>query len=173
MMNQITSFWRHGMRMRTFHWLLLVGMSLLLAAACSRSGPQPEYRTTATVKDIMDSMVDPNADFLWDSVANIVTAARTEERIPRSDEELTTLRKHAIPLVEATNLLQMPGRHVAKPGEKSENPGIELGPEEIEVRINQDRGAFIDFAHKLHDAVAPALTAIEAKDVKGLSDAGE
>ena len=161
------------MRMRSFHWLLLIGISLLVAAACSRSAAQPEYRPTATVKDIMDSMVDPNADFLWESVATIVTAAGTEERAPRTDEEWTNLRKHAIPLVEATNLLQMPGRHVAKPGEKSENPGIELGPEEIEVRINQDRGAFIDFAHKLHEAVFPALKAIEAKDVKGLSDAGE
>jgi len=161
------------MRMRSFHWCLLIGSLLLVAAACSPRGPQPEYRTTATIKDIMDSMVDPNADYLWESVATIVTAAGTEERAPRTNEDWIALRRHAIPLVEATNLLQMPGRHVAKPGEKSENPGIELGPEEIEVRINQDRGAFIDFAHKLHDAVAPALTAIENKDVKGLSDAGE
>ena len=161
------------MRMRTFHWLLLIFSSLLVAAACSGSAPQPEYRTTATVKDIMDSMVDPNADSLWESVATIVTAAGTEERAPRTDEEWITLRRHAIPLIEATNLLQMPGRHVAKPGEKSENPGIELGPEEIEVRINQDRAAFMTFARALHDAVLPALKAIETKDVKGLSDAGE
>ena len=160
------------MRMRSFHWCLLIGSVLLVAAACSPSGPQPEYRTTATIKDIMDSMVDPNADFLWESVATIVTAAGTEERGSHHDEEWTNLRKHAIRWSKRQTL-QMPGRHVAKPGEKSENPGIELGPEEIEVRINQDRAAFIDFAHKLHDAVAPALKAIEAKDVKGLSDAGE
>jgi hypothetical protein len=161
------------MRMRTFHWLLLIGMSLLMAAACSRSAPPPEYRTTATIKDIMDSMVDPNADYIWESVATIVTAAGTEERQPRTDEDWLTLRRRAIPLIEATNLLQMPGRHVAKPGEKSENPGIELGPEEIEVRINQDRATFMEFARALHDAVLPALKAIDAKDVKGLSDAGE
>src|SRR5438445_8444377 len=56
--------------------------SLLVAAACSRSAPQPEYRTTATVKDIMDSMVDPNADFLWDSVATIeIGRASGRERV--------------------------------------------------------------------------------------------
>ena len=38
------------------------------------------------------------------------------------------MRRNAIRLVEATNLLIMEGRHVAKPGEKSENPGIELEP---------------------------------------------
>jgi len=119
------------MRMRSFHWCLLIGSLLLVAAACSPRGPQAEYRTTATIKDIMDSMVDPNADYLWESVATIVTAAGTEERAPRTNEDWIALRRHAIPLVEATNLLQMPGRHVAKPGEKSENPGIELGPEEM------------------------------------------
>ena len=159
--------------MRSFVCLLCVGVSLWLAAACGARQPQPEYQTTATIKDIMDSMVDPNADYLWESVATIVTAAGTEERAPRTEQDWITLRRHTIPLIEATNLLQMPGRRVAKPGEKSENPGIELGPEEIEAVINQDRAAFIDFAHGLHDAVLPALKAIEAKDVKGLSDAGE
>ena len=41
------------------------------------------------------------------------------------------------------------------------------------MRINQDRAAFMNFARALHDAVLPALKSIEAKDVKGLSDAGE
>ena len=159
--------------MRSFVCLLCVGVSLWLAAACGALQPQPEYQTTATIKDIMDSMVDPNADYLWESVATIVTAAGTEERAPRTEQDWITLRRRAIPLIEATNLLQMPGRRVAKPGEKSENPGIELGPEEIEAVINQDRAAFINFAHGLHDAVLPALKAIEARDVKGLSDAGE
>src|SRR5712691_3351567 len=71
-----------------------VGVWLLLAAACQARQPQPEYQTTATIKDIMDSMVDPNADYLWESVATIVTAAGTEERAPRTDEEWTNLRKH-------------------------------------------------------------------------------
>ena len=159
--------------MRHFAWLSSVGVSLFLAAACGARDPQPEYRPTATIKDIMDSTVDPSADFLWDSVATVVTAAGTEERAPRTDEEWINVRRRAIQLLEATNLLQVPGRHVAKPGEKSENPGIELGPEEIETVINQDRAAWIKFAHGLHDAVVPALKAIEAKNVQALSDAGE
>ena len=159
--------------MRHFVWLSSVGVSLFLAAACGARDPQPEYRPTATIKDIMDSTVDPSADFLWDSVATVVTAAGTEERAPRTDEEWTNVRRRAIQLIEATNLLQVPGRHVAKPGEKSENPGIELGPEEIETVINQDRATWIKFAHGLHDAVMPALNAIEAKNVQALSDAGE
>jgi len=159
--------------MRTFVWLFCAGVSLFLVAACQARQPQTEYRPTATIKDIMDSLVDPSADVLWDSVATVVTKAGTEERAPRTDEEWKNVHRNAVRLVEATNLLLIPGRHVAKPGEKSENPGIELGPEEIETVINQDRAAFINFAHGLHDAAVPALKAIEAKDVQGLSDAGE
>jgi hypothetical protein len=160
------------MKMRSFHWCLLIGGLLLVAAACSPSGPQPDAPDgDGQGHHGLDGR--PQRGLFVGIGRDDRHRSRYRERAPRTNEDWTTLRRHAIPLVEATNLLQMPGRHVAKPGEKSENPGIELGPEEIEVRINQDRGAFIDFAHKLHDAVAPALTAIENKDVKGLSDAGE
>ena len=159
--------------MRGFAWLFCAGVPLFLAAACQARQPQPEYRPTATIKDIMDSIVDPSADTLFDSVATVVTAAGTEERAPHTEEEWTNVRRNAIRLMEATNLLQMPGRHVAKPGEKSANPGIELGPEEIEAVINQNRPAWITFTHGLHDAASTALKAIEAKDAQALSEAGE
>ena len=48
-----------------------------------------------------------------------------------------------------------------------------MPPEEIETRINQDRVAWTNLAHGLHDAGSEALKAINAKNVQGLSDAGE
>jgi len=161
--------------MRTFHWLLLVGISLLVAAACSRSASPREspLRPTSTIKDIMDSMVDPSADYLWDSVATIITKKGTDERQPRTEDDWKKVRRSAITLIEATNALVIEGRHVARPGEKSENPGIELGPEEIQKVIDDDRASFIKFAHGLHDAGTEALAAIDAKSPAKLSDAGE
>src|SRR5262245_43650331 len=112
--------------MRRLTWLLLAGSVFVFGiVACSRAKPEPPpFRPTATIKDIMDSMVDPSADVLWESVATIVSAAGTEERQPRTDEEWANVHRRAVELVEATNLLLIEGRHVAKPGEKSENPGI-------------------------------------------------
>jgi hypothetical protein len=115
---------------RRFTWAVVAGISLLLIGACQKQPPEPEYEVTATVKDVMDAMVDPIADVLWESVATIVTSAGTEERAPKSDEDWARVRRGAITLVEATNLLRMPGRRIARPGEKSENPNIELEPEE-------------------------------------------
>jgi hypothetical protein len=76
-------------------------------------------------------------------------------------------------MIEATNLLIMDGRKVAKPGEKSENPGIELSPEAIERVMADDRASLITLAHALHDAGMKALAAIDAKNADALSDAGE
>ena len=104
--------------MRSFLWLSCLGVLLALGAGCQTRRPQDEYRPTATIKDLMDSLVDPSGDFLFDSVATIVTASGTEERAPRTDEEWTSVRRAAIRIMEATNLLLMPGRHVAKPGGK-------------------------------------------------------
>ena len=75
----------------------------------------------------MDSMVDPSADFLWESVATIVTRKGTEERRPRTDDEWKAVRRAAITLMEATNLLIMrracrcqARREVGEPGHRTQ-----------------------------------------------------
>jgi len=171
------------MRSRSVYWLFGAGVAVLVAAACGASksaspaapvsNTAAEFRTTATIKDIMDSVVDPSADFLWESVATIVTKKGTEERRPRTPEQWKEVRRRAIAMIEGTNLLIMDGRIVARPGEQSENPGIELGPEEIKMLIDDDRASFIKFAHALHDAGMQALAAIDKKDADALSDSGE
>jgi hypothetical protein len=150
---------------------------LLPVAACSRRTPEPppdpQYRLTATVKDIMDSMVDPVADVIWNSVATIITKDGVEERAPRTDEEWAKVRHAAVTIAEATNLLMMPGRQIAKPGEKSENPGIELEPDEVAKLIRQNPANWATRVASLHASAVETLSAIDKKDVAGLVDSGE
>src|SRR5918992_1471373 len=143
-------------------------VSLLVAATagCGRREERPsqsQFRPTATIKDIMTSIIDPEADVLWNSVATIVSMKGTEERAPRTDEEWAAVRRSAVQLVEATNLLRVPGRHVARPGEKSENPRIELQPETIQKMIAEDPASWGALVDRLHDAAVPSLTAIHAR----------
>jgi plastocyanin len=162
--------------MSPFAMAVVLGALALAAGGCNtreERPPQSQFRPTATIKDIMTSIIDPEADVLWNSVATIVSATGIEEREPRTDEEWATLRRSAIQLVEATNLLRIPGRQVAKPGEKSENPRIELHPETIEQLILEDPATWTSLVNRLHDAAVPALSAIEAKNAKGLFDAGD
>jgi hypothetical protein len=166
--------------MASFRKMALAGAFLALVSACASQQPQaqqktggePEFRTTATVKDIMDALVDPGSDYIWDSVETVVSAKGVEEKAPHTDEEWKAVRNHAIMLLEATNLLQMPGRHVAKAGEKADDPKVELAPDQIETMINNDRASWIKYAHGLHDATMEALKAAEAKDKDKLLDVG-
>jgi hypothetical protein len=82
------------------------------AGAAEAAQSSQQYRLTATIPDLMDGMIDPAADVLWDSVAYIATPKGVEDRQPRTDEEWKTVRNSAITLIEAANLLSMPGRRV-------------------------------------------------------------
>ena len=122
----------------------------------------------------MQSIVDPAADFLWESVSTTVTTSGAEEKQPRTDEEWALVRHNAIALSEAANLLVVPGRAVVahgRPLEDAHVPGINK-PEEIEKLIAQDRTVFIGYAHALQDASAAALAAVDKRDVHAFIEAG-
>jgi cytochrome c556 len=143
--------------------------ALLLASACTKAtAPTPELLRTATIKDIMDSMVDPSGDFMFDSVAQIADEHGITEKAPKTDEEWEEVRHHAMILLEAPNLLTMEGRKVAQPHERSKNPQVELQPEQIQKLVDDDRASFVRRARRLQDAAAEALKAIDAKDKDAL-----
>jgi hypothetical protein len=83
----------------------LTSVFVLLLTACTTpektSAPaQTEFRPTATIKDIMDSVIDPSADELWESVSTTVDATGLHEKFPQTDEEWKEVRRDAIRLIE-------------------------------------------------------------------------
>lgn len=169
--------------MRTVRWVALLGAVSVLGAACSTppstsdeasaSMAEKAFRPTATVQDIMDGIIDPSADELWNSVATVIGPEGVVNEQPETEEDWQMVRYDAIRLVEATNLLLMDGRHIAAPGVRSENPDVELQPEEIEERVAAEPDKWVELVHGLHDAASVALKATEAKDADGLLNAGE
>jgi hypothetical protein len=166
--------------MRTFSLGLVLCAAVLVASCQSKppeaaapAAPQPPYTTTATVKDIMLHIIDPAGDMVWDSVATVIDKGGIHETMPKSDEEWFKVRSGLMMLIEGSNLLMIPGRHVARPGEKSETPGVELEPSEMEELINKDRAAWYARAKALHDISASVLEIVEKKDAQKLFDVGE
>jgi hypothetical protein len=133
----------------------------------------PEYTPTATIKDLMQGLIDPAADEVWLSVTTVMSQAGTVETRPQTDDDWAKVRHGAIKLVEASNLLIVPGRKVAKPGEKSEAPGVELEPSEMDVLINKDIPGWRARAKALHEAGLEALKAADAKDPDKVFEIGE
>ena len=150
------------------HWIVMAAL-LCVASGCRKSAPPaPELATAATIKDLMDAMVDPSAEYLFDNIVEIVDETGIIDKTPKTDAEWKEVRRRALMLVEAPNLLVAPGRKVARPGEKPEYPEVELGPEQIQKLIDDDRDAFVRRARRLQDAATLALKAIDARDKKEL-----
>jgi len=157
--------------------LLLLCTILLIAVGNNSASQAPSqgkdiYRPVATIKDIMVTMVDPSADYMWEAISTQISPAGIVQRRPQSDKEWTELRKQTLLLIEATNLLSMPGRPVTKAGEKSKNPPIELEPEQIEVLLGRDWAGWVNLSQGLRDVAVQALVAVDARDVSGFLDAG-
>jgi hypothetical protein len=109
-------------------------------------------------------------------VATDITAAGVVDKKPQTDEEWAMVESAALQLAEAPNLLKMPGRKVARPGEKTQSEGPdapELTAEQISVKINKDRKLFIKYANGLQNTAKKALAAARNKDVDALFDVGE
>ena len=78
-----------------------------LAVACSSAPEPPPFKPVADNKLLMQAVVDPMADVVWDSVKTIVTPKGTEDIRPRTEEEWTAVRNAAVALTESGNLLML------------------------------------------------------------------
>jgi hypothetical protein len=159
----------------------------LIAATClgacdKPAAPEPAPTTggsplkpTAGIQDIMAGMIEPSAEFVWESVSSTVTAQGVEEKQPRTDEEWNEVRRHAIILTESANLLLIEGRHVAREGRQLDDHGTpgNLTLEQVEQAITTDRATFVAFGQALHDVGATLVKAADAKDVQAIVNAGE
>ena len=144
-------------------------------AATPPAAPASSLKPIAGVQDVMASMIDPAADFLWESVSTTVTRGKTVEKQPHTDEEWAEVRRQAIILTEGANLIMMDGRHVVKEGSKLEDHGTpgNLTAAESEKAIVENRAAFIAFSTALRDVGVQMLAAADSRNPQGLVDAGD
>lgn len=133
----------------------------------------PAYIPTATVKDLMLAMIDPSADEVWNAVTSTLDDQGLREKMPLTEDDWQAVRNGTLRLIEGANLLLTPGRHVARPHEKSETPGVELEPHEMEALIEKDRASWDRRAMALRDVSLEALKAVEARDAKAVFDVGD
>lgn len=150
------------------------------ASAAAAPAPAPAAPTTqpiqivASIQELMDAVIDPSADALWDSVSITTTTKGTIFHQPHSDEEWQEARRHAIALIEGTNLLVMDGRKLVAPGSPVLDQGTSgvLSAEAGQKLFDAQHSTFVQFARALHEAGTQMLTAIDKKDSTGMMNAG-
>jgi hypothetical protein len=163
--------------------LLSVGLTascLLIAAALPACSRTPEVRATpyvavASFQDLMTAVIDPAADGVWDAVSVTTTRSGNDVQEPRSEAEWTTVRQHAVRLVEASNLLLVEGRPVVTPGAKlpdEDVPGVN-NAEQISRAFTQQRPAYVAAVQRLQAASRAALAAVDQRNPQQLLVAGD
>lgn len=126
-----------------------------MLAACNASAPPPApvapagapFHVQLGVQQVMNWIIDPNADVIWESVGTIITEQGRQELQPKTDEDWAAVRNSAAVLVESGNALMLDGRAF-------------------------DREEWMRAARGMSDAATTAIEAAEAKDVDALFDAG-
>lgn len=162
----------------------VAGCALALAistAQCTKPEPAAEAATVASdlkpifsVKELMENIIDPQADFIFDAVAVDVGPQGAVETKPTSDDDWLKVQHATVLLAESTNLLKMP-RPVAPAGDKNElsGPGQpELSPEQIQAKLDQDRRLWDSHVDQLRDELLKVLEIVKARDSDKLFEAG-
>jgi hypothetical protein len=135
------------MRARTVAWRARCAGLAAVAAALGCGAEPPPFRPLADTKLLMQAVVDPQADVIWEAVQTIVTEQGTQEIRPQTDEEWASVRNSAVTLAESGNLLMMSPR--AREG-----------------------GDWMEAAAALIDTSSAAVQAADARDADRLFEVG-
>ena len=162
-----------------------------LTAHCSSSSPAPAaapvkpspptlesaLQPTLTVKELMEHIIDPTADWVFDAAVVDVTAKGIVETKPLTDDDWLKVERGGMLLAEATNLLKMP-RKMAPPTPASEKNAPhrdaepELPPEKIEAKVDQDRALWNKYVDGLREAALNTVKIAKARDAEALFNVG-
>jgi cytochrome c556 len=169
---------RYGARGSAGIALLLTAVSISRCtkpeAAAKPAGLASSLTPIVSIKELMENIVDPQADWIFDAVAVDVNKEGTVETKPTSDDDWMKVQRGAVILAEASNLLKMP-RRVSPEGDQnnSRTPGApELPAEQIQAKIDADRALWNTHVDKLRDEALKVLTIVKAKDADKLFQAG-
>jgi hypothetical protein len=91
---------------------------------------------------------------------------------PHTTDDWAMLRRHAVTIAEAANLLAIEGRPIAVPGSRSELPGIDLHPNAIAALVGEEWDSWVALASGLRETSVRVLDAVDARDVDAFVVAG-
>ena len=95
--------------------LRVLPLFLVLAGSLATPGCTQEVEQQVSFEPIVDSrqmmnwILDPNADVIWGSAGTITTFEGVEDLTPTTQEGWDAVRNAAATLAEAGNLLKIPG----------------------------------------------------------------
>ena len=149
-----------GSRVPVVQWLFLVSVALFISAvafiiagartaraSASVHADVPLAPPVASIKQIMNAIVLPNANVIYNAVGTTITGTKVEETLPRNDKEWQAVGDSAAAIVESGNMLVIGDRLV-------------------------DKREWLSFTQRFIAAGKAALAAAEQKKPEGVLAAG-
>ena len=155
--------------------------ALAAGAAASGCGSSPAAAPAAaspmapvlTVKELMEHIVDPQADYVFDAVSVDVGPKGAVETKPTTDEDWTRIERGAWVLAEASNLLKLPRKMAPDDVKRPGGPGApELAPHEIEAKVKANPQLWNSHADMLRDEALKVVEIVKTRNADKLFDAG-
>ena len=84
--------------------IVLVG-----CAGCAETVEPVPFKAVTNTQQLMEWILDPNADVIWGAAGAIITEEGTQDLAPTTPEGWDAVRNAAATLAEGGNLLMMPG----------------------------------------------------------------
>jgi hypothetical protein len=159
---------------------LLAG-ALLIQGCATPPATQPAAPEAAvltpvlSVKELMEHIVDPIADWIFDAAVVDVSEKGTVETMPLTDDDWLRVERGALILAESSNLLKM-SRSMVPAGDPSltrKPGGPELTPAEIEAKVKNNPALWNQHADGLRAAALETVEIVKARDANGLFAAGD
>lgn len=136
--------------------LLALGTGLLLTA-CSAPEETADteaasaYNTVLDVKDVMNYVLEPAADILWASGGWVMDASGYEELYPTTEEGWDFVHADSAVIVEAGNMLALPGRALDNDAWMIYSKGLsDAGILAMEAAAARDKEAFFQAGAQLY-----------------------
>jgi hypothetical protein len=162
----------------------LLFLAVFTFSLCSKPAPAEspsvaapllgEMTPVVSVKELMENMIDPLADNIFDAVWWDTTGKGVVEHRPQTDEDWAKVKTGAVTLVEGIYLLKVP-RPFAPPGDVNNSVGPnppELSPTEIKAKIDKDPVLWIAKIQALRNVGLEVLEIVKKKDANALWQAG-
>jgi hypothetical protein len=100
--------------------LFISGIAFIIAGArAARLNPPahadlPAAPPVATIKQIMNAIVLPNANVIYNAVGTTIDGTKVEETVPKNDKEWAAVGDSAAAIVESGNMLLLGDRLIDK-----------------------------------------------------------
>lgn len=167
---------RPGRQFAAAGMFLLIGLA---SSECSRPAAAPaaapsDLKPVVTIKELMENVIDPIADNVFDAVSTDVGPKGIVETKPTTDDDWAKVRIGAVTLAEGSNLLKMV-RSVAPVGDRNNSGGPnapELSPDQIQAKIDGDRALWNKHADELRDEGLKIMEIVKARNSDALFAAG-